>query len=490
MAELTIIQNDAHRIHTIETPVLLSEALQQLGYTAPHPCGGRGTCLKCRVYVCGAVQTAASSRLHDGFCLSCQTTLLGDAVVRLPDQQNMTQIAFSSDAPIQSLNPMHGRYGAAIDIGTTTLALKLYDLNSGRCIAQAGRENPQRTIAADVMGRIQASLEGKSKLLQEQVVSALTAMLEEACQTGSINADTVNAMVIAGNTTMLYLLEGKNPQSLAFAPFEADDLFGRTDSCLARQAYLPPCMNAFVGADTTAAVLASGMCDSDEVALLCDIGTNGEIALWKDGTLYVTSTAAGPAFEGAGISCGCASIPGAIDQVWIDHDAIHFHTIEEQAPVGLCGSGLLDAIAAYLTLNEIDETGAMEQEALYLSDHVSLVPKDIRAVQLAKAAIAAGTQTLLREAGIAASDVARLYIAGGFGSHLNIASAVKIGLIPELLKDRVTVLGNAALSGAASLLLDINQQAKANRIARTSRHINLGGNSVFGDLFIENMMFE
>ena len=490
MAALTIIKNGFRQTHTVSTPLLLSDALNQLGYTAPHPCGGRGVCFKCRVQVFGAAQSASSHKLPDGFCLSCQTTLLGDAEVRLPDQRDMAQIAFSGDTPVDKLNPMHGRYGAAIDIGTTTLALKLYDLASGRCIGQAGKENPQRAVAADVMGRIQASLDGKGSLLKEQVVSALTAMLEEACQHSHISADAVDAMVIVGNTTMLYLLEGKDPKSLAFAPFEADDLFGRTDSCLARQAYLPPCMNAFVGADTTAAVLASGMYDKNEVSLLCDIGTNGELALFKDGTLYVTSTAAGPAFEGAGISCGCASIPGAIDKVFVKDNTIHVHTIGDQEPVGVCGSGLLDAIAAYLELNEIDETGAMEQNALYLGDHVRLLPQDIRAVQLAKAAIAAGIETLLTEAGIAASEVNTLYIAGGFGSHLNIDSAVKIGLIPESLKDKVVVLGNAALWGAASMLLDVTQQEKASAIARASRHMNLGGNSVFGDLFIENMMFE
>ena len=490
MAELTIHQNASRKTYSIETPILLDDALCQLGYTLPHPCGGRGTCLKCRVRISGAVSTPSAQEQQAGFRLSCQATLLGDSEVWLSDEHTMAQIELSGVAYTEALRPMDGRYGAAIDIGTTTLALKLYDLASGCCVGQAGQENPQRTVSADVMGRIQAALDGKGKHMQEQVVSALTAMLEETCQSHHIDPSFANTAVIVGNTTMLYLLTGQNPQSLASAPFEADDLFGRMASCLDRKIYLPPCMNAFVGADTTAAVLASGMCDRDEVSLLCDIGTNGELALWKNKTLYVTSTAAGPAFEGAGISCGCGSIPGAIDKVWVENDAIRIHTIGELEPVGICGSGLLDAIAAYLELNEIDETGAMEQDELRLGKRVILLPKDIRAVQLAKAAIAAGIETLLLEAGVLADDVRRLYIAGGFGSHLSIESAVKIGLIPETLKDKVVVLGNASLSGAASMLLDMTQQDKADAIASNSKHINLGGNQVFGDLFIENMMFE
>lgn len=489
MAELTVIYRGVTKTHAIKTPVRLSDALNQLGYTAPHPCGGRGTCFKCRVRIAGAVSDPSIQEQQAGLRLSCQTMLQGDAAVWLEDQHEMAQIELSGSVQASALKPMKGRYGAAIDIGTTTLALKLFDLTSGCCIGQTGNENPQRTVASDVMGRIQASLDGKGNLMQGQVVSALTALLEEACQQHHIAPALVDVMVIVGNTTMLYLLTGKNPQSLAFAPFEADDLFGRSDLCLGRQTYLPPCMNAFVGADITAAVLASGMCDKDEVSLLCDIGTNGELALWKDGTLYVTSTAAGPAFEGAGISCGCGSIPGAIDRVWVEEAMMQMHTIGDLPPVGVCGSGLLDAIAAYLELNEIDETGATEQDELSLGEGVKLLPKDIRAVQLAKAAIASGIKTLLHEAGVAADDVHTLYIAGGFGSHLNIESAVRIGLIPKSLRHKAVVIGNAALSGAASMLLNTEHQVKAAAIAGMSRHVNLGGNKVFGDLFIENMMF-
>ena len=248
-------------------------------------------------------------------------------------------------------------------------------------------------------------------------------------------------------------------------------------------------MNAFVGADITCAVFAAGMCEDSRTALLCDIGTNGELALWKGRCLYVTSTAAGPAFEGAGISCGISSIPGAIDRVWVEQDSIQVHTIGGAPAVGLCGSGLLDAIAAGLQLEAIDETGAMD-DPLSLAEGVALQPKDVRAVQLAKAAIAAGIQTLLETAGISASDVEQVFIAGGFGSHLDVENAAYIGLIPTEFLSRVSVIGNAALSGAIAILLDESRKETVRQIARSSSHINLGGNPRFNEHYMEQMFFE
>ena len=249
-------------------------------------------------------------------------------------------------------------------------------------------------------------------------------------------------------------------------------------------------MNAFVGADITCAVLASGMCDRNETALLCDVGTNGEIALWKDGALFVSSTAAGPAFEGAGISCGVSSVRGAIDRVWTEHDRVCVHTIGDAPAVGVCGSGLIDAVAAFLDTEQIDETGAMEADALPLAEGIMLTRADVRAVQLAKAAIAAGILTLMETAGVSPDEVSAVYIAGGFGSHLNVDSAARIGLIPPALAKRVKVLGNAALTGAARLLLDRREHDRAREIARRARHVALGGNPRFNERYMDQMFFE
>lgn len=483
MPELVIWQNGKSRVIRFDgTPVLDAVLHGENIYTA-HPCGGRGSCGKCAVELSGAVSEPNEFEKRAGVRLSCQAVLLGDAVALLPDEKQDQQIETSTGEMPDVLCPMEGRIGAAVDIGTTTVAVKAYDLATGACIGTAAGLNPQGTVAADVMGRIEAAMKGSLDLLAEQITEAVEKLLLEAA------GEMPDVLVITGNTTMLYLLTGRDPECLSHAPFIADTLFDTDAEILGQKAYLPPCMNAFVGADITTAVLASGMCEKAETALLCDIGTNGEMALWKDGKLYVTSTAAGPAFEGAGISCGCGSVNGAIDRVWLEDGEICVHTLGDAEAVGVCGSGLIDAIAAGLLSEQIDETGAMDDDELVLSGNVALEPRDVRAVQLAKAAIAAGMEMLLETAGAEMDEVSTLYIAGGFGSHLNVESAVTIGLLPQALKDKAKILGNAALSGAVQVLLNRHAREALSGIAAKSEHVNLGGDPKFNEMYIEKMFF-
>ena len=487
MPLVTIWQNGISREFSFEGTPTLSCILQQAGYSHDHPCGGRGSCGKCAVVAKGAISEPTEAEVRAGCRLSCQITLLGDTEIRLPDAC-IGEVELSGNLPVHGV-AMEGRFGAAVDIGTTTIALKLYDLKNGRLLAQKGVLNPQSSIAADVMGRIGAAMEGQLDRQQDMVVSAVARLLKEACMDADIRREQVDTLVVTGNTTMLYLLTGRDPSCLSHAPFQADCLFGREDILMNIPVYYPACMNAFVGADITCAVLDSGMTMTQSTALLCDIGTNGELALWKDGVLYVASTAAGPAFEGAGISCGCGSIPGAIDKVWLEDGAVKVHTIGEGAASGLCGSGLLDAIAVFLRTEDIDETGYTEADSLPLAENVALLPEDIRAVQLAKGAIAAGIRTLMEQAQVTADEIETVYIAGGFGSHLDVASAAQIGLIPGELAEKVRVLGNAALSGAAKLLLDRREIAGTEQLAGRCVHVNLGGNSRFSQYFVEEMLF-
>ena len=486
MPVLKVWQNEACREIFFSGTPMLSTLLQQEGIRVSHPCGGRGRCGNCALRAEGKLSSPTAAEEKAGSRLSCQITLLGDAAVWLPEDSGIVEI--SGTNPALGI-PMDGRFGAVLDIGTTTIALKLYDLHNGTVLAGTGAMNPQRSIAADVMGRIGAAMDGKLSLLQSMASDVIRSLLEKACISARLSAEEVDALVVTGNTTMLYLLTGRDPACLSAAPFHADCLFDRNDSLLGIPVYYPPCMNAFVGADITCAILDSGMYRKEETALLCDIGTNGEIALWKGGNLYVTSTAAGPAFEGAGISCGCGSIPGAIDRVWIEKGDVKIHTIENQSPVGLCGSGLVDAVAAFLATGDIDETGAVEANCLPLTDSVALLPGDIRAVQLAKGAIAAGIRTLLELAGVSETDIRTVYIAGGFGSHMNTASAAAIGLIPRSLVDRVVILGNSALSGAARLLLDQNLADLARKLAKEAIPVTLSGNSRFSQHFMNTMLF-
>lgn len=479
MATLSVWSNGNFKEISFDAPQPLHTLLEGAGFYGLRPCGGLGKCGKCAVTLFGEVSDPNAAEASAGLRLACQAEVLGDAQVFLPTAADLQQIQTESDADTTAFTPTEG-IGIAVDIGSTTLVLRRYDLQTGRLLGQSAMINPQTSIAADVMGRIGASMDGKEKLLQTQILDALALLLHQA-------GGSADKAVITGNTTMLYLLTGKNPTTLSCAPFQADDLFGRENTVLGIPAYLPPCMNAFVGADISCAVLASGMC-KEKTALLCDIGTNGEIALWKDGVLSVTSTAAGPAFEGALISCGCSSIPGAIDKVWWENDTIQIHTIGDQPPVGICGSGLIDAVAVLLQQEIMDETGALDED-VELAPGVILLQKDIRALQLAKAAIAAGIQTLLDSSATSCDEIETFYLAGGFGSHLGIANAATIGLIPERLVRKTKIIGNAALAGASRLLLDSTASQEIRTIAENSRHYNLGGNPVFNENYMEQMLF-
>lgn len=489
MATLIIRRGPQTAMVEFSAPQPLSAVLAIADASLGQPCGGRGVCGKCAVALSGNVSDPNAAELKRGVRLACQAILNGDAEVTLPSLLPIEQIEGGSSADIKPNAPMAGQYGAAIDIGTTTIALLLYDLSSGKCVGAASMLNPQTTVAADVIGRIDAALKGLDSKLQHQAESAIRTLLASACAQSGVTVADVVSLVITGNTTMLYLLTGRNPYSLSRSPFLADHLFGEEVSLLSCQAYLPGCLHAFVGADTTCALLASGMTSRQETALLCDVGTNGELALWHHGKLYIASTAAGPAFEGAGVSCGCSSIPGAIDRVDIVNGKLNCHTIGGGKAVGICGSGLLDAIAAMLDAELLDETGYLEDEECPLRDGVTLVQRDIRAVQLAKAATFAGIMSLLSAAHCSAEEVNVLYLAGGFGSHLNIRSAVRIGLIPEGFANKVQVIGNAALDGAAMLLMDTTARQRIADMTRTAEHIRLDGNPEFADLYIEAMMF-
>jgi len=490
MAILTIRSGPLVKQLEFEAPKALSALLQEADASIAQPCGGRGSCGKCAVILSGQVSNPNAAENRFGVRLSCQAILTGDAEVILPASLSLEHIAGGSAADITPSEPMPGQYGAAIDIGTTTIALLLYDLTTGKCIGAASMLNPQTSVAADVIGRIDASMKGQSDHLKQQVETAIATLLSSACAHAELLPDKVTSLTITGNTTMLYLLCGMNPEALSHAPFEADHLFGCSAKLLGRETYLPHCLHAFVGADTSCALMASGMLDKEETALLCDVGTNGEIALWHKDVLYIASTAAGPAFEGAGISCGCTSIPGAIDQVTLVNGTLHCHTINECPAIGICGSGLLDAVAAALDLGLLDETGYIEDDCIALRDGIQLEQSDIRSVQLAKAATHAGIMSLLDAARCDPDEVSTLYLAGGFGSHLNIRSAVRIGLIPAEFERKLKVIGNAALDGAAHLLMDTTQREQIAAMQRCATHVRLDGNPAFAYLYVESMLFD
>lgn len=488
--------------YIVPSGIRLSEALKlESSISVPQPCAGLGRCAKCRVFASGQLSPLSAAEkqhlseedIEKGVRLACCTYITGDCEVRADKAVEMT-IALGESGEAAATAPAFGKYGAAVDIGTTTLAVALYD-TTGTRLAAAGRPNPQAHWGADVISRIQASMSGERESLARAVTSAINELLIELSRKSGIPVSDIDGMVITGNTAMLYLLTATPPDALSRAPFIADRLFGELVPArelgldCGAEVYLVRCMSAFVGADITSALLASGICRQDGTRMLIDIGTNGEMAIWHNGRLCCCSTAAGPAFEGAGLSMGMPGEVGAIDHVTLDGDRLAAHVIGDAPPRGICGSGIVDALACLMLTEQLDESGLIEDDPTDIAPPVSLTQKDIRMVQLAKSAIHAGLCTLVDNVSLGWDDIAGLSIAGGFGSYLNLESAARIGLlVPELL-DRTIVIGNAALGGASMLLLDRGLRAESEKLARSSETVDLSSNPVFTRYYTEGMLF-
>lgn len=468
------------------------------------PCGGHGRCGKCRVTAEGqlSVPSEAERRflspeeIRQGIRLACCTAIEGDCSVRLEDGSGKGQIRILGDMPAISLQPAFSAYGFVLDIGTTTLAARLYDVR-GNLLAEGSRMNPQAAWGADVISRIEADLRGEGQALTDAICRALDGLVTELSARAQIEPREIDGLVMTGNTVMLHLLSGTSTEPLSHAPFAAERLFGETVSAAElgiasvperTQVYLAPCVSAFVGADLVTALLAGELCETPQTQLLADIGTNGEMALWHEGQLYCCSTAAGPAFEGAGISMGMGGSIGAVDHVTVQEGQLVAHVIGEAAPVGICGSGVVDTVACLLETEQMDDTGFIEEEAVVCGP-VVFTQNDVRMVQLAKSAIHAGIRTLLHTAGLECGDVSTLSIAGGFGSYLDVRNAARIGLFPEQMLPCIRVVGNAALSGASMLLLNEDYRSRCAEYVRRAQVVELSSNPYFADEYMERMLF-
>jgi len=472
----------------------LSECLVSAGVFLDAPCGGKGRCGKCLVQLSPQGKPV----------LACQTLIENEMNVYLPDES-------IAEAVIETITvnetPQKAKAGIAADIGTTTVVVHLTDINTGTRIATTNGINSQRIFGADVISRIQYCIENGHEPLEKLIREQLGLLIDTVCSASSINKRDISGMSIAGNTIMQHLAAGLSPAGMGIAPFTPLSLFGDYYSAgegLPERIYFAPAISAYVGGDITAGMLASGFADEAEPAVYLDIGTNGEIVLKNNGVYYCCAAAAGPAFEGAEITKGTAVKPGAIYQVkW--EDDLGFSTVSDLPSCGICGSGLLDALAVLLDTGAVDETGRLlnssETEHIiknYINDGKFLLSKendiyltagDIRKLQLAKAAIAAGIQTLLQHTGITASEIKSFILAGGFGSYMNIKSAVRTGLIPESFLPVTRVAGNAAGDGAELLLCSGEAREKIEDIRKNCIYIELSSDPVFNNQFIEQMMF-
>ncbi len=418
-------------------------------------------------------------------------------------------------------------YGIAYDLGSTTIVGYLMDLNTGKDVSVASVMNPQMVYGDDLVSRISfaTTQEGGAEILRSVVVEALNRVAREAAESAGISCDNIYKATIVGNTCMTHLLLGIDATSLGQSPYvpsvcasinlPAAEL--GLNICPQSPAIILPNVAGFVGSDLVGVLLASEWQDNGRTRLAVDIGTNGEMALLHNGKTYACSAAAGPAFEGAGISCGMRGGPGAIDSVIIN-DTVNITTIENRRPIGLCGSGLVDAVAQMLNAGIIDESGRMLspdqsqdlpdalRERLIQTDSgvefvlatkeesgngkaITLKSQDIRKLQLAKGSIHASIQTLIKAAGISDDNLDEILLAGAFGNYIRVESAIRIGLIPSIPIECVQSVGNAAGAGARLALLSEWELEYARKLAKSAHHLELAISSDYHTELMERMMF-
>lgn len=490
---------------------ILDAVRAQEGLPVHAPCGGHGTCGKCTVYLSGSEGETA--------VLACRTQVEDGMVVRLPAAAPLSVQLTADEEDTLSLVPDEGAegYGVACDIGTTTVVCHLMELSTGRKLATVGEGNAQRPYGGDVIARIKASMEGQRPALTAAIVGQLCRMIEALCRGAKIETTDIKRMAIAANTTMLHLLTGLSPDGIGQAPFTTRSLFG--DEWDARTlglpfdgaVYLLPAVSGYVGGDITADLLAVGMDGDDKPTLLIDVGTNGEMALGCGSRFTCCSTAAGPAFEGAQIHCGMTAAPGAISAVEYRDGQVVCSVLGGGEAVGLCGSGLIDAMSVMLTVGAVDETGRMydidededeipetalpylflldDSPAFRLTDKVCVTQADVRKLQLGKGAIAAGVKVLMDTYGVGFEDIDRLLLAGGFGSFIRPESAARIGLIPTELLHVTRAVGNTAARGAQLALVSEAARTKLSDLQRDMKYYELSGLTAFNDAYMEAMMF-
>jgi len=513
---LTVVRGEAEEVITANPNESILAALRGEDYTEPDaPCGGQGTCRKCTVTVTGRVRSLEGFGEREVLgekLLACRYAPAGDITVVLKAKEKMNVVTAGAGKIAGGGEGL----GFAVDIGTTTVASFLYDLKTGERLGAEGGRNAQRSYGADVISRITCASEGKLPQLRDAIRRQLSDMAGELCGKSGRSVKDIKRVRVAANTVMEHLFDGLDPTNIGVAPFTPESLFGDhrpSADCLpmldcAVDTYLCPCVAGYVGGDITAGLVASNAQNADGLWLYVDIGTNGEMGLGNKDGFVCCATAAGPAFEGAEIACGMDGSAGAIDKVTAVDGDVEVHVIGEGKAIGVCGSGLIDAISAMLTVGVITEAGRMlpPEEApekvreriirredgslaFLLKDGVFIAAQDIREVQLAKSAIRAGAETLLELQGKTAKDITSLVVAGGFGSYIDKRSAVHIGLLPQVSLDKIVNVGNAAGAGAALTLTDAGE-AELEDFNRKCTYLELSSSREFMENYVEYMAFD
>lgn len=534
----------------------------------PSPCGGKGTCRKCRVTIVNdknGKNDKIGTDITRQQVLACQTEYEEGMTIILPDQYSENDMAIVdtvinpekvsgkiTDNAQEACDNGKEELAAACDIGTTTVACHLLSRKTGRTLVTTAYPNVQRSYGADVISRIEAAKNDKLEEMRVAITGQIQQMINECLSRCGRENQQISRLVIAGNTVMCHLFTGLSPESIGRAPFMPQEYFGRNYKggelgfANVDDIYIMPAVSGYVGGDitsdmlyidmykTTACIQNTGASKSDTTGqdiltanelqqnrlehdkkdtLILDIGTNGEMVLGKSNDYTCCATAAGPAFEGAEIELGMSAVSGAISRVWVENDQIQVEVIgvdrekgQTATAKGICGSGLIDALYVFLCLGLIDETGRIkthrqvsykyhrylgddeeENDCIFLTDEVYITQDDIRKLQLAKGAVAAGIAVLMEARGLKCDDIGQVFIAGGFGSVLDKRSAAGIGMIPAELVDRTVAIGNAAAGGAIIAATNPNAEKRLDEIAQSMKYIELSSDKNFSDEYIRQM---
>ncbi|MEA4965175.1 MAG: ASKHA domain-containing protein [Oscillospiraceae bacterium] len=485
MDKITLTLLPENRQLTAEPGQTVLEVLRAAGLHPDAPCGGKGACGKCRMAINGEAR------------LACQTAAEPGMTVVLPEAAREKILQGGIAEPITP-DGEH-RYALAFDIGTTTVVAYLLSGKTGAMLAEAGMLNPQAAFGADVISRIQYTLAHGPAPLREEIRGALAGLTETVTAQTGVAPMEITVAAIVGNTCMHHLFLGADVTPLTTPPYmpsvqEAMTLSAKGILPIAEEGIirLLPNIAGFVGGDTVGCMSAVAFDTLEELTLLVDIGTNGEMVLGDRRRRISCSTAAGPAFEGAKISCGMRGAAGAIDHVAARDGALHCHILGEGVAVGLCGSGLLDAVFALLQTGRLSGSGRLTEQSVSipLRDGVALTQKDIREVQLAKSAIRSGVELLCKQLGVRPEDVQRVCLAGAFGNYLSPESACGIGMLPPCLLPKIVPVGNAAGEGAKRCALSEAEFEHSKRLAAETEFLELASMPEFQDCFIDYLSFE
>ncbi|MCL1927374.1 MAG: ASKHA domain-containing protein [Treponema sp.] len=512
-----ITVQDGRYCESFRCETILS-ALTRSSITLSAPCGGRGICGKCHIVLRkGKIKIKEEKRgkLKPGDSFpACRGIALSDITIELPEANTGLTNTLNKEKSNKNLNA-----GVAIDIGTTTVQLEIFDLDTGENLETISALNAQRSFGADVMSRINAAGKGKTQELFTALNRQIEEMLQYCICTWGLSG--IKQCSVSGNTTMLHFFCGTDPSGMGKIPFtpvflENRNFSGKELNLSVDSIIVLPGISAFVGADIVSGLAYLDILNHKENAMLVDIGTNGEIALWRSNEqrLLCTSTAAGPCFEGAEISCGIGALPGAINRISIKEKKsekssgkifhfgpLSFTTIDNIPPRGICGAGLIDAFAVMKNLGVMDETGVLSEEyaekGFPISDGITVSQKDIRQFQLAKSAILSGITILCKRAGFKnIQNLGPVYIAGGLGFYINPDNAATVGLLPPEFteksgeKKNTIVCGNTSLKGAAKCLFDPTFLPYCREIITRSNTENLAAETDFTKAFAENMYFK